>query len=153
VHVAFDPVIPAVRGEFYSYSSSFTADRPIGFLMKCKANKDRPLADVADYFQEHDLTFVFAGGVSVCSPNAAPSMRLLGSLIAANLNQTFIAARADISEDAFYALRRRKNGQELAAVCGQMEPRNYAVVALSVGTIFAVITGSGKYGLLLVKEL
>jgi hypothetical protein len=154
VHVAFDPVIPAVRGEFYSYSSLFTSDRPVGFLMKCRANKGRPITDVADYPGEHDLTFVFAGGVSVCSPNAAPSIRLLGGLIAADdLKQTFITARADISEDAFAALRQRKNGQELAAVCRQTEPRNNAVVALSVGTIFAVITESGKYGLFLVKEL
>jgi hypothetical protein len=154
VRVAFDPVIPAVRGEFYAYSSLFTSDRPVGFLMKCRANKGRPITDVANYSQEHDLTFVFAGGVSVCSPNAAPSIRLLGGLISADdLNETSITARADISQDAFYALRQRRNGGELAAVCCQAEPRNKAVVALSAGTILAVITQSGKYGLLLVKEL
>ena len=154
VHLAYDPVIPAVRGKFYAYSSLFTSDRPVGFLMDCKANKGRPITDIADYAQEHDLTFMFAGGVSVCSPNATPSIRLLGGLIATDkLNKTSIIARADISDDAFYALRQKKDGQALAAVCRQMVPRNNAVVALSVGTIFAVITESGKYGLFLVKEL
>jgi hypothetical protein len=154
VHVASDPVIPAVRGKFYSYSSLFTPDRPVGFLMDCKANKHRPITDVADYAQEHDLTFVFASGVSVCSPNAAPSIRLLGGLIAADeINETFIIARADISEGAFYALRQKKDGHALAEICRQMVPRNNVTVTLSAGMIFAVITESGKYGLVLVKEL
>ncbi len=154
VHFASDPVIPAVRGKFYSYSALFTPDRPIGFLMDCKANKSRAVMDIANYAHEHDLTFVFAGGVSVCSPTAAPPIRLPGDLIAtAELNETSIIARPDITEDAFYMLRQKKDGQELAAVCRQMMPRNNAVVALSTGTIFSVITKSGKYGLFLVKEI
>lgn len=154
VHFAADPVIPAVRGQFYSYSALFTPDRPVGFLMDCRANKGRPIMDIADYAHEHDLTFVFTGNVSVCSPNAAPSIRLLGDLIATDeINETSIIARPDIAEDAFYTLRQKKDGQALAAACRQMMPRNSAVVALSTGTIFAVITKSGKYGLFLVKEL
>jgi hypothetical protein len=90
--------------------------------MDCKANKHRPITDVADYPQEHDLTFVFAGSLSVCSPRTAQSIRLLGGLIAAedDPNETSIIARADISEDAFYALRQKNDGQALAAVCRQM---------------------------------
>jgi hypothetical protein len=154
VHFAADPVIPAVRGKFYSYSALFTPDRPVGFMMDCKANKSRPIMDIADYAREHDLTFVFAGSVSVCSPNAALSIRLLGDIVATDeIKETSIIARPDIAEDAFYALRQQKDGQALAAVCRQMMPRNSAVVALSTGTIFAVITKSGKYGLFLVKEL
>ena len=85
--------------------------------------------------------------------SAAPSVQLLGGLIATDeLNKTSIGC-ADISEGAFYALRQKRDGQTLATVCQQMEPRNNSVVALSTGTIFAVITESGKYGLLLVTEL
>ena len=154
VHFASDPVIPAMRGKFYSYSALFTPDRPFGFLMDCKANKSRPIMDIASYSHEHDLTFLFAGSVSVCSPNAAPSIRLLDNLIATDkINQTSIIARPDITKDAFEALRQKKDVDALAATCRYIMPRNSAAVALSTETIFAVITKSGKYGLFMVKEL
>lgn len=34
-------VIPAVRGECYSYPSVLTKERPLYALMKCKSNKAR----------------------------------------------------------------------------------------------------------------
>lgn len=149
-----DPVIPAVRGEFYSYSTEFTTERPLGFLMKCRANKGRSITDALDYAHEHDLTFVFsANGVQVCSPNAAPSIELLGDIVVTSeLNQTMIA-RADITETEFNRLRQQKNGPDLAVFCCKAVQRSENVLTLTTGAVIAVATESGKYGLLRVTEL
>lgn len=121
--------------------------------MKCRANKDRSLTDAEDYAHELDLTFVFGNDVRVCSPNAAPSIELLGALVSpGELNHTWIT-RAGITEDVFHQLRQQKDGHALAQVCRVAIAQNDGVVRLSAGTILAVATESGKYGLLLVKEI
>ena len=151
--MASEAVIPAVRGEFYSYRALFSYDRPLGYLMKCKANKDRTLAFGEDNPKGIDLVFVFDNGVSVCSPNSAPAVRLLEDLVDPKvLNQTRIAV-AGITVDEFNQLRERKNGSALAEVCRTAVARNDSIVTLMSGIIVAVTTESGKFGLLLVKEL
>src|SRR3989344_388042 len=144
-----DPVIPAVEGEFYGYSTEFTRGRPLGFLMKCRANKGRSITDAPDYPAEHDLTFIFGDTVAVCSPNARPSVELLGDLaIGVELNMTRIT-RVDMTQEVFTMLRDNKDGQVLKTVCraaiGMFQAED--VVSVTQGAIIAVMTETGKYGL------
>ena len=152
-----EQVIPSVRGEFYSYSAVFTTERPLGYLMKCKANKNRELRFAEDHIDDLDLTFVFENScVRVCSPNASPSVKLIQDIdididIEA-LNETQIAP-ADITAETFYELRRQRDGLAVAETCRRGLARSEAVVVLTPEMIIAVTTQSGKYGLMLIKAL
>jgi len=148
-----EPVIPSERGVFYRYSAEFTGERPLCYLMKCKANKSRPINDAEQNANEIDLTFVFGNGVRVCSPKALLSLQLLDDrVVAGALNQTWISS-AGISEQTFQQLRELKDGSALARVARVAISRNDQIVTLTPGTILAVTTESGKYGLFLVKEI
>lgn len=148
-----EELIPSVRGEFYSYSTRFTTKRPLGCLMKCKANKDRPLTFAEDHVDELDLVFTFGDHVRICSPLTKPAIELLGELVAASeLNKTWIA-RLNITQDGFNKLRQQKDGKALAAICNTAITHDEGVIPLSSGMILAVTTESGKFGLLLVREI
>src|SRR5687768_11064818 len=71
-----DLVIPAVPGEYYSYSSEFTKDRPLYALLKCKANKNRPISALRNLGREANLLFSF-GAPQVCSVQEARDSGLL----------------------------------------------------------------------------
>jgi hypothetical protein len=154
VVVLSDPIIPAVRGEFYSYSTQFTTERPLGYLMKCRANKGRQITDDENYAHEHDLTFIFGNGaIGVCSPDSAPSIALLKDItLSQPLNRTWITI-ASLDGDVFRSLRQQKNGHALARACRASASTSFAGISLCPGMILDVLTQSGKYGLLLVKEL
>jgi len=147
-----DPVIAAVAGKFYSYRADFSSDRPLAYFMDCKANKSRSLADVDQIDREVplELVFLFSNTVRACSPNAPASIRLLGDLV--EVNETRIA-RANITEDAFNALRQNKDGQALAIACRAATVHSDNIVTLEQGMILAVTTEVGKYGLLRITEL
>lgn len=149
-----EQVIPAVPGEFYSYTSDFSKERPLYFLMDCKANKSRSLTtDVGHIVQELDLTFVFGNEVILCSPNSTPSVELLGSVMSdpQELNHSEIRV-ATVTEDTFYDCFYGKKGSFLVDIHRTSGVSESSVV-LSSGLILSVKTSSGKYGLILVKEL
>ena len=149
-----EQVIPAVRGEFYSYTSDFSKDRPLYFLMKCRANKCRSLTtDVKHIVQELDLTFVFGNEVILCSPNSAPSVELLRNVMVApeELNHSEIRA-ATVTEDIFYDCYYEKKESFLVDIHRTSGVSESSVV-LSSGLILSIKTDSGKYGLILVREL
>ena len=50
-------IIPAVRGEYYGYSSVFTRKQPLYTLMKCKSNKSWPISAVANLGSEVNAFF------------------------------------------------------------------------------------------------
>lgn len=149
-----EPVIPSVPGEFYNYATEFSIDRPLGYLMKCKANKNRPVSEAPHIDQHIDLVFTFHNGVRVCSPNSAPSVKLLGDIANGDLKQTLIG-RANINEALFNEMRRVRSGEALMSLCFRTADKES--LELSVGTIFAVVTAvltdSRKFGLFRVKEL
>jgi hypothetical protein len=147
-----EPVIPSVRGEFYNYSCEFSIGRPLCYLFKCKANKSRPLEEAERIDHEIDLVFLFGNGVRVCSPNAAPSVDLLGDVVSHDLKETLIA-RCGITEDDFYRLRQQKDGDAIAKVCRAVVARAEGILEVSPGNILTVTTESGKYCLMLVKEV
>ena len=55
--VLSDKVISAEQGEFYAYTSVFTRECPLYALLKCKANKDRPITAAEDLGPEANLLF------------------------------------------------------------------------------------------------
>jgi len=149
-----EQVIPAVPGKFYSYTSTFTKDRPLYFMMDCKANKSRTInTDVGLIVQELNLTFLFGDEVILCSPNSTPSAELLGSVIADPQELTPSEIRvATVAEDSFYDCYYEKNESFLVDIYRSSSASKSSVI-LSSGMILSVKTGSGKNGLILVKEL
>ncbi|HTL39292.1 MAG TPA: hypothetical protein VL306_00555 [Methylomirabilota bacterium] len=153
-HPAIDPVIPSVRGKFYSYRTDFSLERPLGYLMDCKANKRRPLSFAEDNPEGLDLVFTFDHRVvEICSPKSRPARWLLRNAMDARLLSATTIGHVDITPEEFYQIRLRKNGAELAEVCRKAMVHNYQVMGLTPNCIVAVVTESGKYGLFLVKEL
>jgi len=149
-----EQVIPATQGKFYSYASSFSKDRPLYFMMDCKANKSRSInTDVGHIVQELDLTFLFGNEVILCSPNSIPSADLLGCVIAdpQELTQSEIRVTT-VTEDTFYDCYYEKDESVLVNIHRTSGAAKSSVV-LSSGLVLSVKTDSGKYGLVLVKEL
>jgi hypothetical protein len=58
-----------------------------------------------------------------------------------------------ITENAFYELHRQKDASALVQITSTATPDPNEYVPLSVGTIHAVRTASGKHGLILVKDI
>ena len=150
-----DLVIPAVPGEYYAYSSEFTEERPLYALMKCKANKDRPIIDAEDLGHEANLLFLFGNlnQVRVCAIRTAHVSGLLGdSINGESFGETWIAP-AGITADDFYELRSRKDVTKLVEICQAACSEHRASIALEPGAVIAMMTDCGKYGLFLVKGL
>ncbi|OGE81856.1 MAG: hypothetical protein A3E98_03145 [Candidatus Doudnabacteria bacterium RIFCSPHIGHO2_12_FULL_48_11] len=149
-----EAVIPSVRGEFYNYTAVFTPARPLAYLMKCKANKDRPLHFAEDHVDELDLVVVFENSVRLLSPNTPPAIELLGDLVTReNLRNTWIAP-VEITPEVFNLIRQQKDRAALKLICrasASISRASYAL--LQQGVIVAVSTESRKYGLLHVKEV
>lgn len=146
-------IIPAVPGEYYAYSSGFTAERPIYALMKCKASKSHEIDDMEVLGNEANLFFEFGDSPRVHGVKVACLLGLLGGSINNELLDDAWVARVDISADAFYELRSRKDGVALADFCRSACSRRETSVSLKQEDVVAVVTSRGKYGLFLVKEL
>lgn len=150
-----EQIMPAVRGEFYCYTSEFSVDRPLYFLMKCKSNKARPITtDPDQMLQELDLTFIFGDSVSLCSPNSIPSVRLLANLLdearLRRLSETEL--RLNVSPEAFYRCVDARSGEVLKETFCASGASETAVL-LSQGMTLAIRTASNKYGVVLIREL
>lgn len=143
--------IPAVPGEFYSYTSDFSIERPLYILMKCKANKSRPI--IPEIIKELDLTFIFGSEVILCSPDSNPSKELLKDIIVEpqELNHSELRI-ANITEDTFYDCFQEKRDSFLVDIYNNSNEGESNLV-LYTGLILSVKTYSGKYGLIIVKEL
>ncbi len=101
-----EEIFPAARGEFYSYTSRFSLERPLYFLLKCKSNKARPTTEAeAELVRELDLTFIFGDEITICSADSDPSMQLLSEsrddVRRLALNNTEIRT-ANVTLDNFY---------------------------------------------------
>ncbi len=148
-------VIPAVPGEYYAYSSEFTEERPLYALMKCKANKDRPIAAARDLGHEVNLLFLFGSPiqVQVCAVRSAQASGLLGdSVNSESFGETWIAP-AGITVEDFYELRSRKDVVALVETCQTACSKREVSIALDPGAIIAMMTDGGKYGMFFVMGL
>ena len=121
-------------------------------LMKCKANKNRPL-HFAKENTDVDLTFVFdKRGVRICSPDSKLSVELMCGLDVdiEILNRTLIA-RVNITTKQFNALRDLNDREKLVSIC--REGSTSSQLKISKSLIIAVVTQTGKYGLMRVIEV
>ena len=119
--------------------------------MDCKANKSRPINQ--DIIKEVDLTLIFGNEVILCSPNSKLSVGLLKSVIDYTqvLNHSEIRL-ASITEETFYYCFHQKK-QSLLFDIHRTSGVNKSSIVLTNGLILSVMTDSGKYGLILVKDL
>lgn len=154
--IGSEEVIPALKDKFYGYASRFSTERPLYFMMDCKANKARPTtASTRDIAEQLDLVFLFGKEVSVCSPDSRSSGELLGEVLygseVMSLNHTEIRL-AKISDELFYDFQRRKDSSSIVDAFYDSEP-NGLVGSLSAGMIISVRTNSNKYGLVRIKTI
>ncbi len=148
-------VIPAVPGEYYSYSSEFTDEKPLYVLMKCKANKNRTIAEAGNLGCEANLLFRFSNSAraEVCGIKMAHASGLLGdSINSGSFGETWIAP-AGITAEEFYELRSRKDVESLVKICQNKCAEHEVSATLNPGTVIAMMTDGGKYGLFFVKKL
>lgn len=145
-------IMPAVRGEFYSYSAVFTEERPIYALMKCKSNKSRPIDDVSDLGHEASALFLFSEqGSQILSIKEANNLGLLrGTKMPTTLDDLLLAPTT-LTAEQFTKLRiGKKTGMLVNAA--KLADRHIAV-ELYEGLVVAMVTTSGKYGMFLVEEV
>ncbi|HEY4504820.1 MAG TPA: hypothetical protein VJI73_03550 [Candidatus Paceibacterota bacterium] len=153
ITVLSDEHIPSVRGEWYNYPSEFTPNRPLGYLMKCKANKDRPLYYV-EHNQDVDIVFVFGSrGVQLCSPDSRPAIDLMVStgIKVCRLRRTRIVNQSCVTPGQFDLIRSSKDSNALIPVC--QTGISAACLTLIEGMIVSVMTPAGKYGLMRAVEV
>jgi len=148
-------VIPAVPGEYYSYSARFTAEQPLYVFMKCKANKVRSIADAKSLGREANLLFLLESSsqAQVCSVREACTCGLLGNFVSKELfGETWIG-RAGITAENFCEVRSQKDVATLVKICRNTCSKRETSIVLSNGTVIAMMTDGGKYGMFLVNDL
>lgn len=148
-------IIPAVRGEYYAYSSEFTGERPLYALLKCKANKARPIPDAEELGREVNFLFLFGSPthIQIYAIREAHTSGLLGNSVNGKLfGETWIAP-AEITAEKFYEIRSRKDVTALVKTCETACSKRKVSIALNQGAVVAMMTDGGKYGLFVVKEI
>lgn len=151
-----DTVIPAVQGEVYLYRARFTAERPLYFFMKCKANKARPLSpDVDDNLKELDAVFIFGERPLLCSPTEAPALALLGTALSAEGLAALHATEFRVLPRAPGLVERRFGNRTVLALVDAFHSAAPAcgTVRLDRGTALAFKSATNKYGVLEVDDL
>ena len=144
-------IIPATKGEFYSYSAKFNADKPLYYMMACKANKAQ--SPTAFSVEELNLTFAFGNQVSINSANNLNSQNVLREDLeeGSNLNNAEIR-NANITVEAFYNCFNQMNESTLYDII-----ENSTEVSdsknLHNGQVLSIKTSNGKFGLILVKKV
>lgn len=132
-----EKIIPAEPGEFYDYTSEFTIERPVFVLMKCKANKARPVEQLPDLGSEANILFCFDDPDKVS---------------AHSIGETFLG-HSNITFDDFHTIRSGKDTEILVGVCQKACSGNSAAIDLREGSIIAIMTAGNKYGMFLVQEM
>lgn len=149
-------IIPAVPGEYYSYSSDFSSKNPVYALMSCKANKDRPKIDLFSLGNEANLLFLFnlTGGVEVCSIRDACDLGIIQDSIRLRLRDNTLISKTEMSPEEFYKIRAQKNASALVETCKAVHQNKKTKFAqLKQNMVVSVMTTGGKYGLFLIKEI
>lgn len=147
-------IIPAVRGEYYGYSSIFTREQPLYALMKCKANKSRSLSAIADLGSEVNALFQFNESESKIFP--IQTAKNLGLLDKVNPNVVFDdiwLTPTNLSAKQFMKLQADKNGEKLVNMCQKAINGHCTDVKLRKGLVVAMMTNKGKYGMFLVSKI
>jgi hypothetical protein len=147
-------IIPAVRGEYYSYPSVFTEERPFYVLMKCKSNKARLVCEAANLGSEINAFFQFKEEYPrILSIKAADALGLLEEIVPRVVfNDTWFAPTS-LTAEQFLKLRSGRKTEELLEVCQKVLVNRQVVTELHEDLVVALTTGDGKYGMFLVEEV
>ena len=147
-------IIPAVRGEYYSYSSVFTKERPLYVLMKCKSNKARLISEAPNLGSEINALFQFNEGNSrVLSIKEANTLGLLESVYSKGAFGDTWFAPTNLTPGQFMKLRARKKTEELVRACRAALAERQVAIKLREELVVALMTDGGKYGMFLVEEI
>ena len=150
-----DRVIPAESGEFYSYTSEFTTERPVFALMKCKANKNRPIEQLTDISFEASIFFQFCDSTQAKahSIKAARALGFLGSYAdEKTIGETWLAL-SEVTTEEFYEIHSHKDVEKLVKACREACFKRQVVVELNEGSIVTMTINNSKYGMFLVQEI
>lgn len=153
--VLSDRIIPAARGEFYFYSSEFSLERPVFVLMKCKANKNRPVEQLPNLKSEANVLFQFGNPfqATAYSIKSAHSFDLLDYAVKKeDFGETWLAL-SKVTAEKFEDICSRKDTATLIRECEEACSKRNEVVELSENSIVAMMTDSGKYGMFLVQDI
>ncbi len=147
-------ITPAVRGEYYTYSSVFTEERPLYVLMKCKSNKSRQISDAQNLGSEVNALFQFeGGGPRILSPKEADALGLLDGMHSKGIFGDTWFAPTNFTSEQFMKLRASKNAEEIMKVCQNALTDRKVAIELREELVVALMTDNGKYGLFLVEEI
>lgn len=147
-------IIPAVRGEYYSYSSVFMEERPLYALMKCKSNKARLISEAPNLGSEINAFFQFNGGnPRILSIKEADTLGLLHGLRSKGAFGDTWFAPTNLTAEQFMKLRAGKKTDELVRVCQDVLTVRQIVTELREGLVVVLMTNSEKYGMFLVEEI
>lgn len=150
-----DEIIPAEVGEFYNYTSEFTTERPVFALMKCKANKNRPVEQLPELGAEANIFFCFDGTTQVraCSIRTAHSLGLLDCQVNGESFDKTLLGSTKVDIEDFHDIRSNKDVKTLMEVCQRTCNNSEAIIELGKGSIVAMMNDRGKYGMFLVQEM
>jgi hypothetical protein len=147
-------IVPAVQGEYYSYASVFTNERPLYVLMKCKSNKARLISEASNLRSEVNALFLLdRENPRVLSGKEANLRGLLGDTSLRNVFGDTWFAPTSLSVEQFMELRAGKNPAELARVCQESLMDREVLTGLCEGLVVALMADVGKYGMFLVEEI
>jgi len=147
-------VIPAVIGEYYSYASVITYERPLYALMKCKSNKSRMIREASDLGSELNAFFQFDEDLPrILSVNEASALGLLEDADLSGHSNDIWFAPTDLSVEQFMNLRDSRIPAELARACQNFLIDRETATELFEGLVVAFMTDNGKYGMFAVEEI
>lgn len=133
-----EEIIPAVLGEFYSYSARCDNTRPLYVLLKCKANKSRSFSEIHRLRNESNLIFLLEDTPRACSIQSAVRMGTV--TLPADLiffDESYIAL-TPIKPPAFRTLRQEKDIVSLVNECEQFCSKKQSITEISLNSVYAI---------------
>lgn len=146
-------IIPDVRGEYYSYSSVFTEERPLYSLMKCKSNKARLISEIPNLGSEVNAFVHFdRENPRILSIKDASAIDLLEGMLSKDPFDDIWFAPTNLTAEQFMKLRADRKTAELVRACQEALTDRQVSTELHKELVVALMTADGKYGMFLVEE-
>jgi len=150
-----DRIILTVPGEYYAYSSEFTARKPVYALISCKSNKNRMTTEITNLGDNANLLFLFdaSRGVTVFSVREASDWGILNDSLQLTIRTDTLITETKISVEEFNNIREKRDTKMLVEICKAVPQKATTFISMKPNLVISVITSDGKYGLFLVKEV
>jgi hypothetical protein len=124
--------------------------------MSCKANKGRPIEAAGNLGSEVNFLFLFENSkqAKIYPIQTACANGFLSNSVKSELFDESWIAPTKITADNFYDLRSQKDPVRLVDICqASCLEHNKSGIVVKPGTVVAMMTGAGKFGMFLVKKL